>query len=131
VELPAPRVLAELQFTSGTIGGGRGGPPAVATFPRGYRVQVSTDGATWSAPVAEGKGAPGVTVAAFAPIAAKFVRITQTDTVPDAPPWSMRLVRLYEAPAGAAAGSKQGARVRARKAGPAAPRGEIQRNFSR
>jgi mono/diheme cytochrome c family protein/glucose/arabinose dehydrogenase len=99
VELPAPVTLTELQFTSSTVGGGRGGPPPVATYPRGYRVQVSMDGRTWSAPVAEGTGAPGVTVVAFAPVAAKFVRITQTASVSDAPPWSMRLLRLYQAPA--------------------------------
>ena len=34
---------------------------------------------------------------AFAPVNARFVRITQTATVPDAPPWSLRLLRLYEA----------------------------------
>jgi hypothetical protein len=40
---------------------------------------------------------PGVTVVAFAPVTARFVRITQTAQVENAPPWSMRLLRLYEA----------------------------------
>jgi hypothetical protein len=62
-------------------------------------VQVSPDGKTWSAPVAEGDGTPGVTTIPFAPVSARFVRITQTASVPDAPPWSMRLLRLYQAPA--------------------------------
>ena len=53
--------------------------------------------ATWSAPIAEGEGAEGTTIITFAPVSAKFIRITQTATVPDAPPWSMRLLRLYEA----------------------------------
>ena len=106
VELPAPVRLTELQFTASTIGGGRGGPPAVATFPRGYRIQVSSDGATWSAPVAEGEGTAGVNTIVFAPVTAKFVRITQTATVVDAPPWSMRLLRLYQAPDGAGTGLK-------------------------
>jgi hypothetical protein len=97
IELPAPLVLTEIQFTSSTIGG-RGGSPAAQTFPRGYQVQVSADGSTWSPPVAEGQGAPGTTVITFAPVSAKFVRITQTATVSDAPPWSMRLLRLYQAP---------------------------------
>jgi F5/8 type C domain len=101
VELPAPVMLTEMQFTSSTIGGGRGGPPPVPTHPRGYRVQVSLDGSTWSAPVAEGEGAPGVTTMTFAPVATKVVRITQTAAVPDAPPWSIRLLRLYQAAAGA------------------------------
>jgi mono/diheme cytochrome c family protein/glucose/arabinose dehydrogenase len=101
IELPAPRVLTEIQFTS-SASGGRGGSPAVWTFPRGYQVQVSSDGTTWSAPVAEGQGTPGTTTITFAPTSAQFVRITQTANVPDAPSWSMRLLRLYEAPATAA-----------------------------
>jgi hypothetical protein len=69
----------------------------VWTFPRAYRVQVSSDGTTWSAPVAEGQGTPGVTVIPFAPVSARFVRIMQTGNVDNGPPWSMRLLRLYEA----------------------------------
>jgi mono/diheme cytochrome c family protein len=98
VELPAPVVLTEIQFTSSTSGGGRAGSAPVWTFPRGYQVQVSADGKTWSAPIAEGQGVPGTTVITFAPVSAKFVRITQTATVSDAPAWSMRLLRLYQAP---------------------------------
>jgi hypothetical protein len=59
---------------------------------------VSGDGLTWSAPIAEGEGAPGTTAIRFAPVRAKFIRITQTATVSDAPAWSMRLMRLYELP---------------------------------
>jgi mono/diheme cytochrome c family protein len=102
VEFPSSLTLTEIQFTSSpttTAGGRAGGPAPVWTFPRGYRVQVSSDGTRWSAPIAEGEGAAGVTIIPFAPVAAKFVRITQTATVPDAPAWAMRLVRLYEAPA--------------------------------
>ncbi|MBI4623581.1 MAG: discoidin domain-containing protein [Verrucomicrobia bacterium] len=99
IEFPAPMMLTEIQFTSSTIGGGRGGPPPVSTFPRGYRVQMSADGSTWNAPVAEGAGTGGTLIVTFAPASGRFVRITQTATVPDAPPWAMRLVRLYQAPA--------------------------------
>jgi hypothetical protein len=53
------------------------------------------DGTTWSAPVAEGQGAPGVTTITFAPVTARFLRLMQTADVPDAPPWSMRLLRLF------------------------------------
>jgi mono/diheme cytochrome c family protein/glucose/arabinose dehydrogenase len=97
IELPAPVLLTEIQFTSSSTGGGRGGPPAVSTFPRAYRVQVSHDGADWSAPIADGDGAPGVTTITFPPVSARFVRITQTAAVSDAPPWSIRLLRLYQA----------------------------------
>jgi mono/diheme cytochrome c family protein len=99
VELPSPVMLTEIQFTSSSIGG-RGGAPVVWTFPRGYQVQVSTDGTAWNAPVAEGQGSLGVTTITFRPVSARFVRITQTANVENAPPWSMRLLRLFEAPGG-------------------------------
>ena len=66
--------------------------------PRGYRVQVSDDGAVWSGPIAEGEGVPNVTIVTFPAVTAKFVRIAQTADVPDAPPWFMRMLRLYAAP---------------------------------
>jgi mono/diheme cytochrome c family protein/glucose/arabinose dehydrogenase len=97
IELPAAMTLTEIQFTS-SLAGGRGGAAPAWTFPRAYEVQVSSDGTTWSAPIAEGEGVPGTTVIRFAPANAKFVRITQTAKVSDAPAWSMRLLRLYEAP---------------------------------
>jgi hypothetical protein len=108
VELPQPAVVGELQFESATIGGGRGGrgaqaatpaPAPVVGFPRGYMVQVSADGTNWSKAVVEGKGSGARTIITLPPTRAKFVRITQTGTAADAPPWSMRNLRLYEAPA--------------------------------
>ncbi len=96
VELPSPVTLTEVQFTSWTTGGARGGPPAVWNYPRGYRLQVSTDGTTWSSPVAEGQGAPGTTAITFAPVTARFVRLTTT-TQDDAP-WGVRLFRLFVLP---------------------------------
>ena len=95
IELPTPVMLTEIRFNSSTTGSGAA---QTSTFPRAYRVQVSSDGSTWSAPVAEGEGVPGITVIAFAPVSAKFIRITQTANIADAPPWSMRLLRLFEAP---------------------------------
>ena len=96
VELPSPVTLTEVQFTSWTTGGARGGPPAVWNYPRGYRLQVSTDGTTWSSPVAEGQGAPGTMAITFAPVTARFVRLTTT-TQDDAP-WGVRLFRLFVLP---------------------------------
>jgi mono/diheme cytochrome c family protein/glucose/arabinose dehydrogenase len=74
-----------------------GGFQGTGGYPRGYQVQVSMDGTTWSAPVAEGKGAARSTAISFAPVQAKFVRITQTATVDNAPPWAVMLLRIYEA----------------------------------
>ena len=78
--------------------GGRGGAAPVAGYPRGYSVQVSLDGTSWSKPVAEGKGEGVRIVVTFPPTRAKFVRITQTETVADAPGWSIGNLRIYEAP---------------------------------
>jgi mono/diheme cytochrome c family protein len=98
IALPAPQMLTEIQFTSSAVGGGRSGVPPDWTYPRTYQVQVSDDGNTWSAPIAQGQGVVGTTVITFKPVSAKFLRITQTATVSTAPPWSMRLLRLYAAP---------------------------------
>ena len=77
-----------------------GGPaaPGAIGYPRGYTVTVSTNGTSWSAPIAKGEGAGQTTVIAFAPVQAKFVRITQTAAVEDAPPWSIQRLRLFAAP---------------------------------
>ena len=96
VELPSAVLLTEVQFTSPNVGGGRGGPPPTGTFPRGYRVEVSTDGVRWSAPVAEGQGTGTTTTVAFAPVAARFIRLSTTASA-DAAPWSMQRLRLFRA----------------------------------
>jgi mono/diheme cytochrome c family protein len=116
VELPQPVLVSEIQFESSTQAQGRGGrgaagrgapggpPPAttppVITYPRGYSVQVSVDGKTWGNPIAQGKGDAARTTITFPPTRAKFIKITQTDTVANAPAWSVRSLRIYEAPAG-------------------------------
>ena len=44
-------------------------------YPRRYKIEVSLDGAQWQ-PVFEGRGEPGRSGASFAPVRARFVRIT-------------------------------------------------------
>jgi mono/diheme cytochrome c family protein/glucose/arabinose dehydrogenase len=116
-EMPRAARVTEVQFESGIVpvvtepivpgapprtGGGRGAAPApsgpaAAGYPRAYRVEVSTDGKTWSAPVAEGTGTgPSITIT-FPPVEAKFVRISQTATTPEAPPFAVQRLKLYEA----------------------------------
>ena len=110
VELPQAAAVTELQFDSAVSSGrgGRGGPaagrggavaaaPPVVGYPRSYSVEVSADGATWSKPVAEGKGSGPRTSISFAPVRAKFVRLTQMASEADAPAWSIRNLRIYEA----------------------------------
>ena len=88
---PAPPAASAAQPPAG-----RGTPfPVFGSFPLGYRVQVSMDGTSWSAPVAEGKGSPATTVATLRPVQARFIRVTQTDTGENAPPWSVLNFRVY------------------------------------
>jgi mono/diheme cytochrome c family protein len=106
IELPQPVMLAEIEFDSPNVAGRGGGgaargtpaPPPVVQAPKGYRVEVSLNGTAWGPrPVVEGKGTSTRTSIAFAPVRAKFVRITQTDTVDSPPMWVMGNIRLYEA----------------------------------
>jgi glucose/arabinose dehydrogenase/mono/diheme cytochrome c family protein len=120
LELPQPLTVTELQFESAPavvesepaapgaptrtgIPGGRGAPgtpappPPPVGYPRAFEVQVSMDGTSWGPPVAKGEGTGTSTSVTFAPVRAKFVRITQTGSAPDAPPWSMLRLRLFEA----------------------------------
>ena len=106
VELPHAATITELQFESMFVGGSRGGrgvagapaAPPTSGFPRGYTVETSLDGKSWSKPVAVGKGAGPRTTITFAPTRAQYVRITQTDSIDGAPAWSIRNLRIYEAP---------------------------------
>jgi mono/diheme cytochrome c family protein/glucose/arabinose dehydrogenase len=47
-------------------------------FTRGYEVQISNDGQTWSKPIAKGKCSIGPNQISFAPVKTRFIRITQT-----------------------------------------------------
>jgi mono/diheme cytochrome c family protein len=78
-------------------GGGRGGGSPFGSYPIGYKIQLSMDGKTWGAPVAQGAGSPATTIATFRPVQAKFVRVTQTGTAEDAPAWSVLNFRVYAA----------------------------------
>ena len=105
--MPQPSLLTEIEFDSPSPaagrGGGRGAAPATAPalpYPHGYRVEVSLDGTNWGKPVAEGKGTGGRTTIAFAPTRAKFIRITQTETIENAPNWTVSNLKIYEASPG-------------------------------
>jgi hypothetical protein len=119
VELPDAATLTEVSFestvtavqegpavrgapTRTAFGGGDGVPG----FPRAYQVQLSMDGTTWGAPVAEGQGAGAETRISFPPARARFLRITQTASVESAPPLSVRRLRLFVPGTGRAEGSQ-------------------------
>jgi hypothetical protein len=54
------------------------------------------DGQKWSAPVARGP-LSALTVAAFPPVRARFIRISQTAAAPGLGPLSIQNIRLYQA----------------------------------
>jgi mono/diheme cytochrome c family protein/glucose/arabinose dehydrogenase len=72
IELPQESNLAALILDAGK---------SKDDYPRGYKVELSTDGQTWGRPVAEGKGHTAQTNIDFPPAKAKFIRITQTGAV--------------------------------------------------
>ena len=102
IELPQPVNVAEVlvdTLTGGRgnlgfgFGRGRGGVPAGPLS--AYRVQVSTDGTTWSEPVAEGQGQSPTTTIVFKPVQARFVRITQTGTPQNPTAWAIQRIRIF------------------------------------
>jgi mono/diheme cytochrome c family protein/glucose/arabinose dehydrogenase len=106
VELPRAEMVTEVQFQSPPPGGrgGAGSAAAVTTsgapvvappgFPRGYKVEVSSDGSSWTA-AAEETGSGLTTVSTFQPVQAKFVRISLTANSEDAPAWSIQNLKIY------------------------------------
>ena len=88
VELPEPTSLIGIRLDS---------TPSPDDYPRGYKVELSIDGANWGTPVAVGKGSSGVTDIAFKPAKARFVRITQTGAV-DGLFWSIHEMNLLQPP---------------------------------
>jgi hypothetical protein len=116
VELPSAMSVAELQidsqapFGGGGRGGGRGGAPAApgagrgrgpqipASGPVAYSVQLSADGTTWSAPVAQGPGRTPTTIIWFAPARARFIRITQTGAALGNEAWAIQQIRIFALP---------------------------------
>jgi mono/diheme cytochrome c family protein/glucose/arabinose dehydrogenase len=95
VELPSAVTFTEIQFESPPRTAGRGAAP-VDTYPRNYQVEISEDGQQWSAPVARVKGSGSPTAVGFAPTHGKFIRISLTESAPDASTWTMRNIRLFE-----------------------------------
>ena len=67
-------------------------------YPRGYTVELSTDGEKWGKPVATGKGSGPQTVIQFASTKAKFIRITQTGEV-KGNYWSIHELQVFAPPA--------------------------------
>lgn len=78
VDLGSSRTFDEIELDQGSSGG---------DWPRGYQVQVSNDGISWSSSVATGVGTSNVTTIGFASQTARYFRITQTGS--SGPYWSI------------------------------------------
>jgi hypothetical protein len=79
---------------AGGFGGGAGVPPVVG-YPRGYKVETSMNGTAWTE-AASGQATGANVTIPFAPVQARFVRLTQTATTENAPVWSITQLRLFE-----------------------------------
>jgi mono/diheme cytochrome c family protein len=69
IELPQPTEISGVELDAGT---------AYNNYPRGYKIELSDDGAKWGAPVATGRATASRNQILFPPETAKFIRITQT-----------------------------------------------------
>jgi hypothetical protein len=80
IELPQPATISEIQFKSPPISRGwrEGSPPPIQTCPRGYDLEVSSDGSSWTKIISEGSGTGPNNMIRFDPVKTKFVRVTLT-----------------------------------------------------
>ena len=80
VELPQPSTVSEIQFKSPPISRGwrEGSPPPIHTYPRGYDLEISTDGQQWTKIITNGEGTGANNIIRFKPVQTKFLRITLT-----------------------------------------------------
>jgi mono/diheme cytochrome c family protein len=82
VELPKPATVSEIQFKSQPISRGwrPGSPPPIHTYPRGYDLEVSTDGTQWTKIISNGKGIGQNSIIRFSPVQTKFIKLTLTES---------------------------------------------------
>ena len=67
---------------------------STSDYPRGYQVNVSNDGSNWGSPVTTGAGSSAVTTINFASQTARYIRVTQTGSVPGLW-WSIHEFNVY------------------------------------
>ena len=83
VQLPQLETIAGLELNTGA---------SRDEFPRGYQVQLSSDGRRWDPPLATGHGTGAQTEIVFPPAPAKFIRLTLTTADPHN--WSLHDLQL-------------------------------------
>src|SRR5207237_409438 len=95
-QTPGMWFLIELQQQTTLTGLELDAAKSPRDYPRGYKVELSSDGKAWDQPVAVGKGENPVTDIFFPPTPARFVRITETGAV-NGLFWSIHELELFEA----------------------------------
>ncbi len=76
---------------------------AFGMHPRSFTVEVSINGSDWKT-VADSRGTPGATTVTFAPVEARFLKISLAAPGEAAPPWAMQRLRILTA--GASGGAR-------------------------
>ncbi len=76
--------------------------PSPNDYPRGYQVNISSDGINWGSPVATGNGSSAVTTIPLGPQTARYIRVTQTSSTPGNY-WSIHEFNVYGTPPAAPA----------------------------
>ncbi len=66
-------------------------------YPRGYQVNVSSDGVNWGSAVTNGVGTPSITTITFPTQTARYIRITQTGSV-QGTFWSIHEIYVFGTP---------------------------------
>jgi hypothetical protein len=87
IDMLQPRSFSQLTLDSGS---------SSSDYPRGYKVQTSNDGTSWSSPVATGSGAAPQLTITFPAQTARFVRITLTTGSSNW--WSIHEINVWEPP---------------------------------
>ncbi len=88
IELPRETTISGLELDAGD---------STRDYPRGYRIDLSSDGQNWGSPVAAGQGRGVFTEIAFPPAKARFIRITQTGSA-EGLFWSIHELQVLKPP---------------------------------
>lgn len=100
IELPELMNISEIHYNATPISRGwrPDAPPPLHTYPRGYILEVSTDGNSWKE-IENGKGEKADVSLLFEPIETKYIRMRLTENFGPQEdreiPWSIRQMKIY------------------------------------
>jgi mono/diheme cytochrome c family protein len=99
IEFPKTLLVTELHFNAPPVrkGWGPNAPDPIQTYPRSYKLEVSSDQKSWKQ-VAAGACEDQDVMIVFEPVEGRFLKITLTgeaEISEDEIPWSMRQLKVY------------------------------------